>query len=239
MMDRRPATLKKQARELLAGRWGLPNVAALFRLVSEILTAFVISRFFPTALRSTMPFVLAVSVGLILILFLYVIRAGLTRVILRIARQQKAVPADIVYAFKDQPDRFLTVGVLYTVMQMLYVVPLVCYISLVGLTTLPGIVLTAVWGIGGGLYLLRFHLTYVMAVPALIDDPMLGAMNAMKKSAALMKGQRLHLLHLEFTFIGWGLIALLSTGIGLLWIVPYHEAARLLYYLDLVRERQG
>ena len=43
----------------------------------------------------------------------------------------------------------------------------------------------------------------------------------MKESKNLMKGYKLDLFLLWLSFIGWALLAILTLGIGFLWLSPY------------------
>ena len=52
------------------------------------------------------------------------------------------------------------------------------------------------------------------------------------KSSAMMKGRRWHLFCLYLTFIGWGLLAILTCGIGVLWLTPYMQSAFAAFYED-------
>ena len=50
----------------------------------------------------------------------------------------------------------------------------------------------------------------------------------------MMIGHKWRLFCLEFSFIGWTLLAAIFTfGIGMLWVIPYREAAIAAFYDDL------
>ena len=72
------------------------------------------------------------------------------------------------------------------------------------------------------------------AVPMLMRDyPELGAREALKLSRELMKGHKWDMFVLQFTFIGWMILSLLTAGIGFLWLIPYQTTAEVLFYQDL------
>ncbi len=72
------------------------------------------------------------------------------------------------------------------------------------------------------------------AVPYLIHDyPEIGAREALKLSRQLMKGNKWDMFVLDFTFIGWYILAFLTCGIGLLWLIPYQATAEAHFYKDL------
>ena len=53
----------------------------------------------------------------------------------------------------------------------------------------------------------------------------------------MMKGHKFDLFYLYLSFIGWFLLAMLTAGIGTLWLAPYVEAAKAAFYNDLKAER--
>ena len=235
-MNERPSLIKRAARGLLGTHWNTINLAAVVCLGASILSTMLVSRFMPTAQRSAFALISAFAVALILKLLTGLLKAGLIRVALKIARLQKETMGDVFYAVQNQPDRYLVVGVIFTVMELLYILPLIFCVLLRGISTAPEAGFAAVWAFAGAIFLLWFHLTYSLAVPLLNDDPLLGSLDAMKKSAALMRGQRRRLLRLELSFIGWIVLILMSAGFALIWILPYYEESRMLFYLGLVRD---
>ncbi len=82
----------------------------------------------------------------------------------------------------------------------------------------PGILFTYGFSMAG----------YIMA-----EDPDCGAVEALKRSWALMSGRKMDLFVLGLTFIGWALLAVLTLGIGLLFLQPYIEAAYTSFYREL------
>lgn len=75
-------------------------------------------------------------------------------------------------------------------------------------------------------------LSYALAPFILRDEPTLGTREVLAKSSAMMKGRRWHLFCLYLSFIGWGLLAILTCGIGVLWLTPYMQSAFAAFYED-------
>ena len=48
-----------------------------------------------------------------------------------------------------------------------------------------------------------------------------------------MEGNKLRLLYLQLIFLGFYLLAVLSCGIGLLWLMPYMQQTMVSFYLDV------
>ncbi len=75
--------------------------------------------------------------------------------------------------------------------------------------------------------------SYAMVPYLMAETPTLSAGEAIRRSKELMQGNKFRLFCLEFSFIGWGLLCILSFGIGFLWLVPYQKAARADFYREI------
>lgn len=87
----------------------------------------------------------------------------------------------------------------------------------------------------GGLILFvvpGIYLYYIYAASPwiLAERPELGAIEAMRKSRQLMQGKKVRLFCLDLSFIGWLLGGVCTLGLGLLYVIPYHHAARAMFY---------
>ena len=76
-------------------------------------------------------------------------------------------------------------------------------------------------------------LSYSQTFFILADDNSISARDAMNKSKAMMKGKRYDLFCLGCRFIGWGLLCIITLGIGLLWLIPYMHISFAKFYDDL------
>lgn len=75
--------------------------------------------------------------------------------------------------------------------------------------------------------------SYAMTYYIALDNPELGANECIERSMKMMKGHKGRLFLLDLSFIGWILLALLTLGIGLLWVNPYMKTARSHFYEEL------
>ena len=94
---------------------------------------------------------------------------------------------------------------------------------LISLAIGVGIVLLIVPGI-------IFALMFSMTMFIMVDDENISAIDAMKKSAEMMKGHKGDLFGLILSFIGWMLLGLLTLGILYLWLMPYMNTAMCNFY---------
>ena len=64
-------------------------------------------------------------------------------------------------------------------------------------------------------------IAYSQTMYILAKNPSISAMDALKKSRSMMDGHKLDYFILNLSFIGWGLLCILTLGIGFLWLIPY------------------
>ena len=80
---------------------------------------------------------------------------------------------------------------------------------------------------------------YSMAYYVKRDNPTLSSTEAITKSRNLMNGHKWRLFCLEFSFIGWDLLSILTLGILQLWLAPYKAFARAEFYRDLINDTKN
>ena len=80
---------------------------------------------------------------------------------------------------------------------------------------------------------------YSMATYIMAENPNMQATEAIERSKALMDGRKGDLFCLDLSFIGWALLAVLTAGIGNLWLVPYMTVSRAAFYRSLPRSMGG
>ncbi len=76
-------------------------------------------------------------------------------------------------------------------------------------------------------------LSYAMTYYILVEDPKIGAMEAIKKSIRMMEGSKEKLFRLILRFFGLGLLCILTLGIGFLWLIPYMHVTYAKFYEDI------
>lgn len=72
---------------------------------------------------------------------------------------------------------------------------------------------------------------YRQALYILIDDPSLGAMECIRRSADMMDGRKMELFELDLSFIGWVLLTMVP--FVSVWVTPYTSVCYAYYYLAL------
>ena len=82
-------------------------------------------------------------------------------------------------------------------------------------------------------------LAYALVPFLLRDEPELSARETLTKSRMMMQGHKGELFILMLSFIGWGVLALFTFGIGYLWLAPYMCMTFTKYYEQLRAEYEG
>ncbi len=75
--------------------------------------------------------------------------------------------------------------------------------------------------------------SYAMVYFILADNEAISPLEAIAKSKEMMRGNRWKLFCLGLRFIGWGILCLLTLGIGFLWMLPYLYVAFAQFYDDI------
>lgn len=76
--------------------------------------------------------------------------------------------------------------------------------------------------------------SYAMTPFIMAEHPEMKAKDAITASKNAMKGHKWELFCLSFSFIGWILLAVLTLGIGFIFLSPYMEAAYAAFYRDKI-----
>lgn len=81
-------------------------------------------------------------------------------------------------------------------------------------------------------------LSYSMTFFILKDHPEMSATDAIALSQRMMHGRKWNLFCLQFSFIGWYILCLLTGGILALWVAPYNYTATAVFYESIKNTAQ-
>lgn len=76
-------------------------------------------------------------------------------------------------------------------------------------------------------------LGYSMTFFLLADNPSMDGMEAVRRSKQLMNGHKTRLFVLGLRFLGWVLLAILTFGVGFIWLIPYIWTTFAAFYDDI------
>ncbi len=86
-------------------------------------------------------------------------------------------------------------------------------------------------------FILAIGLSQTMFI--LADEPDIKAMDALKKSWAMMDGYKMDYFVLALRFIPWAILCLFTLGIGYLWLMPYYQVTMAKFYDTIRFENDG
>lgn len=233
--------LKLYAREALKGNYSLP-ILSLFVL---FFLSFVLNQLTLFLFKTDGIFQLIIEqlFSFIISLILNVFTVGLLYMHMNIARKQEYSMGDLVYLFKNHPDRVIISAFFLSLINLITSLPYIAVTITYSNDILNGNItdVAQLWQILGLmlaalifnllLYLLLtlpLSLTYFL----LADYTEMGAMEAFKESIHLMKGHKAKYLALQLSFIPLMMLSLFTCSIALLWVVPYMRTANVMFYLD-------
>lgn len=210
--------LRAQARERLEGQWGTFVLMTFLMLVIQ--TILQIPGYIGSLLEILSPENVLASLSFsnisnILSLLALPLSWGLTVSLLRNHREESVDLENLFDGFR---------GGRYT--------RVFCAIFLVNLFTFLWALLLIIPGI-------MKAFSYALTPYIIMDEPELTARQAITRSCEIMEGRRWKLFCLYLSFIGWGILSLLTFGIGFLWLLPYMNASFAAFYEDARAEYEA
>lgn len=80
--------------------------------------------------------------------------------------------------------------------------------------------------------------SYSMAYYIKLDHPTVYSWNdCLQESARIMKGNKWKLFVLDLSFLGWFIVGALCLGVGVFWVIPYYQTAKVNFYESLKPEQ--
>lgn len=233
-----PSEIRKEARESLTGKWG----KAVRIILAYLLISFAMGFIEGLAEEGS---TLALLLGLASFIISVPMTFGLIISFIKLKREE-------VSAFGFLKDGFSRFGKswgiwAHTLLKLL--LPIICLVFviilmvvLVGVNIFTGeaslstglIVLFVVLYLATLIYVVSRSFLYVLAYYIGYDEPNLSSKECVKKSEELMKGNRGNYFLLQLSFIGWAILAVLTLGIGMLWLMPYISVAEVCFYERIV-----
>ena len=212
---------------------------AISILLASDLILNTISLFTTTAYNSTLGIIIGVIISFILTIFGTILSVGQCSFYLNIACDQPYQFSDLFTGFKIHPDKTIITQVIIQLLTLLPLIPAIVVMLITTAFYAQNIVISFLVAcflliIGAGIswwISLRFSQVYYL----LLDFPDYSAMDLLKMSWKLMKGNVGRLLYIQVSFIPLTLAGLLSFGIGLLFVQPYQNMTYTLFYLDLMQ----
>lgn len=185
----------------------------------------------------------ALALSIVLLLIGPCIHWGLCRFRLALLDGQEPTVGMLFSGFKRMFFKALGLNILITlvVLATLFVFALVGGgFAAVLMVALPDARILAAFiavlcGMGAGVAMTVMAYRYSMSFYALVDNPDMGVLDAMRESQHMMKGNKWRLFCLQLSFIGWSILCAFTCGIGYFWLTPYMGQAEAAFYHDVSR----
>ncbi len=178
-------------------------------------------------------------ISLVLNILLAIFTIGMSLFYLKIGCKAQAAAIDLFAGFREDFSRSLQIA---------------CRVNgSIGLAMLPGSVLLSYY-IGtkqmyalyaavisiliGGILAIYISLTYEMSYFIMHDFSDYSSGEVISACRKKMKGHKWRLLGLELSFIPYYILAILTLGIGMLWVYPLVREAQAQFYLDLMNPKK-
>ena len=142
------------------------------------------------------------------LLLLGAVELGYTHFIISIKGEKDDMKIDTLFVGFQDFARALVTYLLMTIFIFLWMLLLI----------VPGIIMA---------------IAYSMTFFIIAEDKNIGGYEAIKKSKQMMYGYKWKYFCLSLRFLGWALLACLTFGIGLFWLIPYMQSTFYNFYLDI------
>lgn len=203
--------LKQQALDNLSGNWTMPVLATLIYVVITAVPRTLVNLGNPPELFDPVTSAILVTVGFLLAIFLAPMEYGFSVSFLRFCKGNTLTVKEMFDAsFGDYAKAFvcgLVVGVFILLWCLLLIIP-------------------------GIIKALAYSMTFFISD----EHPELTILQCIDESERMMQGHKWELFLLMLSFIGWFLLAILTLGIGFLWLRPYARVAKVKFYEQLKLE---
>ena len=152
-------------------------------------------------------FAISVIIPIITLVITGPLTIGQCKFFINLANRSNPKFSDLWYGFNNMLRAIgvtLLVGVIVFIGTILFII--------------PGIILAFMYS----------QVYYIMA-----ENPEMSIMNCLKESSRIMKGHKMDLFILELSFLGWGILMVITLGIAGLYVLPYYNATLTNFYLDI------
>lgn len=226
------AELKKMARMALNGKW---KKAVLFSLLTMLITGGLsaITTVFdsPTTLTGS---IIYWAASIIVALISGLFSAGSAYFYLNICRGREFSYSDLFAAFRMSPDRFLISSLITSCVSLISTLPVYLWTPTSEAELITYSLIVSLSALIGSIASLIISLFFALSHYLLVDFQELGAIDSLRMSAYLMKGNKGRYFYITLSFMGWVFLSIFTLGIGLLWIEPYMNMTFVYFYENVL-----
>lgn len=236
--------LKTRAKDLLDGRFG-SAILILFlgNMISVALTA-ICSTVFGSLQLLMQANVIAGTLLSMLInsgitLFTNIFSAGYALFFLNMACRRSCDVSNLFYGYKWQFAKCMTISAFFTVIDIVCMLPYQICFARFRQTQDMGWFIAAMLTVSAAIIIITLiSLIYSQCYYLMLDFPDYSAKQLLNTSRRIMKGHKARLFYLQVSFFPLTLLALLTCGIGMLWLSPYMYMTYTCFFLDLMNPQK-
>jgi Predicted integral membrane protein len=235
-MKRSSAELKSLARETLKGKYGtFIGTVLIYGLI--VFGASIVVALATIGMRNYTYLIVQLCLQLILAFVWMIFSVGFVQQAMKACRGEEIAVKDLFYGFTHNPDRYIIVSLLMVLIALIFMIPFIALFVIGGLLGggAAGIMMIAgvLFYIVGIVFLIIITLGLSLCYYLILDNPGMTAMESLKTSWQLMKGNKGRLFYLSLSFIGISLLGAISV-VGMLWVTPYINVTTAYFYFDVI-----
>jgi len=220
--------LKSRARESLLGNYSVLLPAGL---LADVIAGVMTTIFDFSGSGGGVLIIPAIITFILSVLFI-LLDAGFRYMHLQLARHRTIRISDMFHGYRFHSDTSILLALLLGLVNAAVIIPFTALRLLI-----PGgssnaaiqILLLVIFILAAAVV----NVIYSMCFFIFFDDPGKKAPDIMREGRALTRGNRIRLLGLLFSMAGWFALAVLSLGLGFLWVSPYFGTSLAHFYLSL------
>ena len=231
---------KTCAKQILSGKWGIAILAMLAAPALNTIGTMIAIQLFPGG--SFLSWLLSQAFLFIVTLLSMVLSTGYNYMLLNMARRREYRFGNLIYMFKKGSDGVLSAALIVSLIDTVLMIP---FYYLANMTAPAAETAEAIleWSqpimyrlVAATVLGVVIKLPFAIAFYILADNPQMRGIEALKKSASLMKGHMVQYLILQISFIPLMFISVLLMYVLLLWVMPYIYATNTIFYMDVIGE---
>ena len=232
MKSRKCAELKRISRENLTGNYRTAMGAFITILFISMIIDLPFSSFLYYVYSTKTQIAIYYICEALISIIVGVLQIGLVKMHLAMAQKKPFSKLDIYYCFKNNSNRYFSGAILYFIFEAIALCPFYIANEYYGFSMKNIGIDLALTGISL-LLLLIIKVLFPFFLYILIERDDLSVTSCLKEALQMAITNLGRLIYVYLSFIGMGVLAILSLGIGLLWIEPYYEQTMVNLYLDI------
>jgi len=179
--------------------------------------------------------VITYLVAFILEIMCGIFYVGLSRFYLNLICNRPYTISDIFHGFRFHADKAIAVRFFVVTMELIAFIPFFITAFFYYRTQMPAMFLCfCIFGALGGIAAIIIELHFSQVYYIMLDFPDYSTRQIIRTSKQIMRGNKFRLFYITVSLLPYYLLAVLSCGIALLWVVPFHKTTLANFYLDLM-----